>query len=71
MKKSQKPILKRHELESLTWSARGLTSDEIAQTLGSTKRNVDFYLDNARAKLGAVTRIQAVAMAIQEKLINP
>jgi len=47
-----------------------MTSEEIARALGMTKRNVDFHLDNARAKLGAVTRIQAVAMAVQEKLIK-
>ena len=71
MKKPPKARLSGREIEALTWSARGLTSIEIAHTLGMTKRNVDFYLDNARSKLGAVTRIHAVAMAIQGKLIRP
>lgn len=71
MKRARKPVLSARETQALTWSARGMTSDEIARALGMTKRNVDFHLDNARAKLGAVTRIQAVAVAVQEKLIKP
>lgn len=58
------------EIEALTWSARGLSSQEIAERLGICKRTVDFYLDNARAKLGALTRIHAVALAVQERIIK-
>ena len=68
---AQKTALNGHEIDTLTWSARGMTSDQIAQTLGLSKRNVDFHLDSARAKLGAATRIQAVAKAVKEKLIEP
>jgi DNA-binding NarL/FixJ family response regulator len=63
--------LSERELEVLTWSARGKTSDEIAQILSLTKRTVDFHMDNARAKLGVATRIQAVVKAISGKLIEP
>jgi len=71
MKHSRKPMLSPLEAEMLTSSARGMTSDAIAQARGLSKRSVDFHLDNARAKLGAVTRIQAVAKAVQVKLIKP
>jgi DNA-binding NarL/FixJ family response regulator len=51
--------LNEREIESLTWAARGKSSDEIAGILGIGKRAVDFHIDNARAKLGVATRIQA------------
>jgi DNA-binding response OmpR family regulator len=57
------------EAEALTWSARGKTSDEIAQIIGVSRRTVDFHLDNARSKLGVATRIEAVANAVAAKLI--
>src|SRR5713101_1855751 len=56
------------EIETLTWVARGKTSAEIAQILGLTKRTVDFHLDNARTKLGAATRTQAVVKAATGRL---
>jgi DNA-binding response OmpR family regulator len=59
------------EVETLTWVARGKTSAEIAQILGLTKRTVDFHIDNARSKLGASTRTQAVIKAATGRLIEP
>jgi DNA-binding response OmpR family regulator len=59
------------EVETLTWVARGKTSSEIAQILGLTKRTVDFHVDNARAKLGAATRTEAVIKAATGRLIEP
>ena len=59
------------EVETLTWVARGKTSAEIAQILGVAKRTVDFHLDNARTKLGAATRTQAVIKAATGRLIKP
>ena len=63
--------LSERELEALTWSARGKTSDEIAQILGLSKRTVDFHIDNARSKLGVATRTQAVVKAAVGRLIKP
>ena len=59
------------EVETLTWVARGKTSAEIAEILGLTKRTVDFHIDNARTKLGAATRTQAVIKAATGRLIEP
>ena len=59
------------EVETLTWVARGKTSAEIAQILGLTKRTVNFHIDNARTKLGAATRTQAVIKAATGRLIDP
>src|SRR5712671_423540 len=59
------------EVETLTWVARGRTSAELAHILGLTKRTIDFHIDNARTKLGAATRTQAVIKATTGRLINP
>lgn len=58
------------EIETLTWSARGKTSDEIAQIIGLAKATVDSHLKSACAKLGATTRTQAVVKALVGKLIK-
>jgi DNA-binding response OmpR family regulator len=63
--------LNEREIEVLTWSARGKTSTEIAQILGLTKRTIDFHIDNARTKLGAATRTEAVIKAATGRLIEP
>src|SRR6202034_1307055 len=52
--------LQEREVEVLTWAGRGKTSAEIAKILDLTKRTVDFHIDNARGKLGASTRTEAV-----------
>lgn len=67
----QQVDLSEREIAALTWSARGKTSDEIAVILGLSKRTIDFHIDNARAKLGVATRIQAVVKAVSGKLIEP
>src|SRR5271169_1010508 len=59
------------EVEALPWVARGKTSAEIAQILGLSKRTIDFHIDNARSKLGAATRTQAVMKAADGGLIEP
>jgi DNA-binding NarL/FixJ family response regulator len=59
------------EIETLTWVARGKTSAEIARKLGVVKRTVDFHVDNARIKLGAATRTEAVMKAVAAGLIEP
>lgn len=63
--------LNQREIEALVWSARGKTSAEIATLMNITKRTVDFHIDNARAKLGASTRIEAVVRAVSGGLIRP
>jgi len=58
------------EVEVLTWVARGKTSVEIGQIVGLTKRTIDFHIDNARAKLGAATRTEAVIKGATDRLID-
>ena len=59
------------EAEVLTWAARGRTSAQIAEFLGLSKRTIDFHLDNAREKLGAHTRTEAVVKAAAGGFIKP
>jgi DNA-binding response OmpR family regulator len=59
------------EAEILTWAARGKTSAQIAEMLGLSKRTIDFHLDNAREKLGARTRTEAVVKAAIGRFIKP
>ena len=49
------------EVECLSYVADGLTDPEIADALGLTDRTIAFHMINARKKLGARTRSQAVA----------
>lgn len=68
----QAPVnLTDREIDALTWSARGKTSDEIAQIIGLTKTVVDAHLNQARVKLRATTRTEAVVNAVKGKLIKP
>jgi len=68
---SREVDLSERELECLTWSARGKTSSEIAQIVGTSKRNVDFHVENACRKLDVATRIQAAVKAVSGGLIDP
>jgi DNA-binding NarL/FixJ family response regulator len=63
--------LRQREIETLTLSARGKTSLEIADTLGISKRTVDFHIENACRKLEASTRIEAAVKAASLGLIQP
>ena len=63
--------LSEREVESLTWAARGKTSTEIAQIIGTSKRNVDFHIETACRKLNVATRVQAAVKAVSGRLIDP
>ena len=58
------------EQEVLHWASKGKSCWETGKILNISERTVNFYTQNASAKLGATTKTQAVAMAIQRKLLN-
>lgn len=68
---SRQTALTEREIDCLTWAARGKTSTEIAQIIGSTKRNVDFHVETACRKLNVSTRIQAAVKAASGGIIEP
>jgi len=53
----------------LRWAAEGKSMHEAAALLGIKYSSARSYLDKAREKLGAVTLIQAVAIATRHNLI--
>lgn len=57
------------EAECLRWLSVGKSDSEISIILGISPRTVRFHIDNAKVKLGAATRIQAVAKALRESAI--
>jgi LuxR family transcriptional activator of conjugal transfer of Ti plasmids len=61
--------LSAQEATSLSWSSHGKSMNVIADLLGIKPRTVQFYLDNARDKLGASNLQQAVRIAMEKKLI--
>jgi LuxR family transcriptional regulator, quorum-sensing system regulator BjaR1 len=58
------------ETEVLTWTAAGKSAWETGQILSITKRTVDQHAVQASAKLGARNKTQAVAIAVQARLIS-
>ena len=59
------------EREVLALLASGATDREIAQMLELSPATVQTHVRNAKAKLGARTRAQAVALSLQRDLIKP
>jgi LuxR family quorum sensing-dependent transcriptional regulator len=57
------------ERDSLAWVAEGKSDWEIAMILGLAESTVRFHVDNARRKLGAVNRTQAVARLAAARLL--
>jgi DNA-binding CsgD family transcriptional regulator len=65
------PSLTPREIQCLESLARGLTNSGISKELHIAVPTVAMHLVNARKKLGAVTREQAVAQAVKRGLVNP
>jgi DNA-binding CsgD family transcriptional regulator len=61
--------LTERERDSLALVAEGKTDWEISVILGIAQATVRFHVDNARRKLGAVNRAQAVARLVNQRLI--
>ena len=60
----------RRELEILTHLARGATDNQVAQELQLSPATVQTHVRNAKTKIGARTRAEAVALAIVGGLIE-
>lgn len=57
------------EIQCLRSLATGKTDGDTAVALGISARTVRFHIDGAKAKLQVGSRVQAVAKALQEKII--
>ena len=58
------------EIQCLRAAAAGKGDAEVGADLGISSRTVRFHIDGAKAKLKATTRVQAIAKALQEKIIT-
>jgi len=58
------------EREVLVLLVQGLSNDEIGERLALTHSTVKFHVSNILSKLGASSRAQAVALALQHKLVT-
>lgn len=58
------------EREALALVADGKGDEEIAAVLGVTRRTAHFHVENAKRRLGANSRAQAVAVAITNNLLD-
>jgi len=59
------------EKECLEWLSAGLRNERIAERMRIARPTVEIHLINARKKLGAATREQALDKAISLGLIDP
>lgn len=67
---AEPPIrLTERERDAIALVADGKTDWEISVILGVSEATARFHVDNARRKLGAVSRAQAVARLINQRLI--
>jgi LuxR family quorum sensing-dependent transcriptional regulator len=57
------------ERDALAWVAEGKSDWEISVILGVSEGTARFHVDNARKKLGAVNRAQAVARLAAARLL--
>ncbi len=65
------PLLTERELEILTLLAGGARNRDMAEKLFISERTVKVHVSNLMDKLGARTRTEAVARAMQLGLIDP
>jgi len=62
--------LTRRELEILELMVTGLSNPDIAEKLFVSRSTIKFHVSNILMKLGAATRTEAVAIALQRKLVQ-
>jgi NarL family two-component system response regulator LiaR len=63
--------LTERELEVLELLVEGLTNPEIAERLVVSRSTAKFHVSSILSKLGVASRTEAVAVALQNKLVRP
>jgi NarL family two-component system response regulator LiaR len=58
------------ERDVLTWMVRGLSNNEIAAKLVVSPSTVKFHVSNILSKLGVSSRTEAVAYALQQRMVE-
>jgi DNA-binding NarL/FixJ family response regulator len=69
-RRTQKRELTQRERDVLRHLAEGNSNDQIGEALSISPQTVRTHLQKAMEKLGATTRVQAVAIALRESFIS-
>lgn len=64
-------FLSNRERDVLTLLAQGMQNEKIGHILGISEATVRLHTTNAKKKMNATTRAQAIALAMSRGLINP
>ncbi len=64
------PKMTGREIEVLKWLKEGKSSFEVSMILNISERTANFHCNNIMRKLDAVNRVQAVAVALKDKIID-
>jgi len=64
------PKLTNREIEVLKWLKEGKSSYDVSVILNISERTVNFHCYNILRKLDAVNRVQAVAIALEKRIIG-
>jgi NarL family two-component system response regulator LiaR len=62
--------LTERELQVLALLVKGLSNEEIGAHLGISMATTKYHLSNIYSKLGAKSRVEAVTMALEHKLVD-
>lgn len=62
-------VLSDREAEVLCWISEGKSDWEIGNILTISPKTVNYHVENAKRKLGAITRLNAVVVAMRHGLI--
>lgn len=68
-RKSNLPPLSSREKQVLQWLRKGKSSWDISVILEISERTVNFHINNIMKKFDAITRTQALAIAVENELI--
>jgi DNA-binding CsgD family transcriptional regulator len=63
-------VLTEREKEVLKWMREGKSNWDISMILNISERTVKFHVQNIERKLDAVNKVQAVAIAMEHRLIS-
>ncbi len=61
--------LSKRESECIHYLVRGMTLKLVAKKMGLSPRTVEFYVDNAKDKLGCVSKSELIAKIFSENLV--
>ncbi|MDQ2995229.1 MAG: LuxR C-terminal-related transcriptional regulator, partial [Pseudomonadota bacterium] len=70
---NQSPLAEKlsdREMQCLQRIVRGLSAKEIGEELELSKRTVESYIDNIKAKLGCINKTELIVRAIKHKYVD-